>query len=199
MLLAESVLLCQLYLEQNTTCMKAQGTFDPPSGQRSPLGQNTSGFVLTCFLIQSAEQGKQNLWWGAVGHCTKCVSSRRCAQIVHFSRGLFGIASASEVMVLLNIKNCTNAAAQVMRKDIERKCYIEEAWRCSWSFLYLELALWLRFCQSRWRRWPGYGWEFPPALGVRGLTIEVRTLERQHRCYRLWRERQHFVGTFLNS
>ena len=83
--------------------MKAQGTLEPPRGQRSPLGQKTSGFVLTCFLIQSAEQGKQNLWWGAVGHCTKCVSSRRCAQIVHFRSGLFGIASASERLFMLDL------------------------------------------------------------------------------------------------
>ena len=168
------VLQTQLYLEQNTTCMKAQGTFDPPSGQRSPLGQNTSGFVLTCFLIQSAEQGKQNLWWGAVGHCTKCVSSKRCAQMVHFSRGLFGIASASEVMVLSSIKYCTNNCCAGDEKRYRKEILHRKAWRCSWSFLYLELALLLRFCQSRWRRWPGYGWEFPPALGVRGLTIEVR-------------------------
>ena len=117
-----------------TTCMNAQGTFEPPRGQRSPLGQNTSGFVLTCFLIQSAEQGKQNLWWGAVGHCTKCVSSRRCAQMVHFSSGLFGIASASEVMVLLIAVQIT-AALLRWEKALERKCYIEKAWRCSWSFL----------------------------------------------------------------
>ena len=97
--------------------MNAQGTFEPPRGQRSPLGQKTSGFVLTCFLIQSAEQGKQNLWWGAVGHCTKCVSSRRCAQIVHFSSGLFGIASASEMLYKLELF----ITAMMMRKGVEKE------------------------------------------------------------------------------
>ena len=100
-----------------STCMKAQGTLEPPRGQRSPLGQKTSGFVLTCFLIQSAEQGKQNLWWGAVGHCTKCVSSRRCAQIVHFSSGLFGIASASEMLYKLELF----ITAMMMRKGVEKE------------------------------------------------------------------------------
>lgn len=47
--------------------MKAQGTLEPERGQRSPLGQNTSLFA-PCFLIESAEQGKQNLWWPTVGH-----------------------------------------------------------------------------------------------------------------------------------
>ena len=41
-------------------CMKAQGTLDPARGHRSPLGQNTS-VLLPCFLMESAEQGKQNL------------------------------------------------------------------------------------------------------------------------------------------
>ena len=41
-------------------CMKAQGTLEPARGQRSPLGQNTS-VLLPCFLMESAEQGKQNL------------------------------------------------------------------------------------------------------------------------------------------
>ena len=41
--------------------MKAQGTLDPASGHRSPLGQNTS-LLVPCFFIESAEQGKQNLW-----------------------------------------------------------------------------------------------------------------------------------------
>ena len=40
--------------------MKAQGTLDPARGHRSPLGQNTS-LLDPCFLIESAEQGKQNL------------------------------------------------------------------------------------------------------------------------------------------
>ena len=115
--------------------MKAQGTLEPPRGQRSPLGQKTSGFVLTCFLIQSAEQGKQNLWWGAVGHCTKCVSSRRCAQIVHFSSGLFGIASASERLFMLDL---FFLLLWWWEKVWKRKCYTGKAWRCSW----LQLSTW---------------------------------------------------------
>ena len=41
--------------------MKAQGTLDPAKGHRSPLGQKTS-LLVPCFFIDSAEQGKQNLW-----------------------------------------------------------------------------------------------------------------------------------------
>merc|ERR1719268_132701 len=51
-------------------CMKAQGTLDPTSGQRSPLGQYTSP-VAPCCLMLSREQGKQNLWDGTDGHWTK--------------------------------------------------------------------------------------------------------------------------------
>lgn len=36
-------------------------------------------------------QGKQNLWWFTEGHCTKCVSSSRSWQIVHFSVGFGGV------------------------------------------------------------------------------------------------------------
>ena len=172
---------------QCTTCMNAQGTFEPPRGQRSPLGQNTSGFVLTCFLIQSAEQGKQNLWWGAVGHCTKCVSSRRCAQMVHFSSGLFGIASASEVIVLLNAVQIISPLVR-WEKAGKKKCYIEEAWRCSWSFLLpgvgtltpflpisLEEVTWLRV-------------GVPASPGCeRELTIDVvSTLETQQAAGNFW-------------
>ena len=48
-------------------CMKAHGTLDPARGQRSPLGQKTSVLV-PCFLMDSAEHGKQNLWLLTVGH-----------------------------------------------------------------------------------------------------------------------------------
>lgn len=50
------------------------------------------GYTLTsdpcCRLIESREQGKQNLWCGWEGHCTKCVSSSRSWQSVHFSSGV---------------------------------------------------------------------------------------------------------------
>lgn len=36
-----------------------------------------------CRLIESLEQGKQNLWCRTEGHCTKWVSSRRSVQMVH--------------------------------------------------------------------------------------------------------------------
>ena len=100
-------------------CMKAQGTLEPARRQRSPLGQKTS-LLVPCFLMDSAEHGKQNLWWEAVGHWkkenelwrfkwshtqpnstitifvekwltwTKCVSSNLWAHRVHFKRGLLG-------------------------------------------------------------------------------------------------------------
>lgn len=57
-------------------CIKAQGTLEPASGHRSPLGQYTSP-VAPCCLMLSHEQGKQNLWEGTDGHWTKCVSSSR--------------------------------------------------------------------------------------------------------------------------
>lgn len=75
-------------------CMKAQGTLDPARGQRSPLGQKTSVLV-PCFLMDSAEHGKQNLWLLTVGHCTKCVSSNLWAQRLHFSKGLLGRPSVT--------------------------------------------------------------------------------------------------------
>lgn len=63
-------------------CMKAQGTEDPARGHRSPLGQYTS-VPAPCRLMESLEQGKQNLWCRTEGHCTKWVSSRRSVQMVH--------------------------------------------------------------------------------------------------------------------
>lgn len=48
-----------------------------------------------CLLIESREHGKQNLWCGWLGHCTKCVSSRRSWQRVHFRRGAGAGAAAS--------------------------------------------------------------------------------------------------------
>lgn len=63
-------------------CMKAHGTDDPARGHRSPLGQYTS-VPAPCRLMDSLEQGKQNLWWRTEGHCTKWVSSSRSVQMVH--------------------------------------------------------------------------------------------------------------------
>lgn len=40
-----------------------------------------------CRLMESREQGKQNLWCGWLGHCTKCVSSRRSWHSVHLRSG----------------------------------------------------------------------------------------------------------------
>lgn len=37
-----------------------------------------------CLLILSLLHGKQNLWWGTDGHCTKWVSSNLSWQRVHF-------------------------------------------------------------------------------------------------------------------
>ena len=45
-------------------------------------------YSLTCRLMLSLLQGKQNLWWLTDGHCTKWVSSSLSWQIVHFSVGL---------------------------------------------------------------------------------------------------------------
>ena len=53
-------------------CIKAQGTLEPAKGHRSPLGQNTS-LLAPCFLIESAEQGKQNLWCPTVGHWNQII------------------------------------------------------------------------------------------------------------------------------
>lgn len=38
-----------------------------------------------CRFILSLLQGKQNLWCGTDGHCTKCVSSKRSWHSVHFN------------------------------------------------------------------------------------------------------------------
>lgn len=57
-------------------CMKAQGTLEPTRGHFSPLGQYTSPLAPCCLML-CREQGKQNLWDGTEGHCTKWVSSRR--------------------------------------------------------------------------------------------------------------------------
>lgn len=54
--------------------MKAQGTEEPTSGHLSPLGQYTSP-AGPWALMNSREQGKQNLCPGTEGHCTKWVSS----------------------------------------------------------------------------------------------------------------------------
>lgn len=51
-------------------CMNAHGKFDPISGHLLPDGQKTSE-PAACFLIDSLEQGKQNLCEGQDGHCTK--------------------------------------------------------------------------------------------------------------------------------
>lgn len=65
-------------------CINAHGTLLLASGHFSPLGQYTS-FPAPCRLIESLEHGKQNLWCATLGHCTKCVSSRRSWHRVHFS------------------------------------------------------------------------------------------------------------------
>lgn len=64
-------------------CMKAQGTLDPTRGHFLPLGQYTSD-PAPCILMLFLEHGKQNLCSLIDGHCTKCVSSRRSWQSVHF-------------------------------------------------------------------------------------------------------------------
>lgn len=51
-------------------CMKAHGTLDPTRGHFLPEGQYTSA-PAPCRLIESREQGKQNLWSAIEGHCTK--------------------------------------------------------------------------------------------------------------------------------
>lgn len=103
-------------------CMKAHGIVELANGHFSPLGQYTSepepygnrralstGFSqldprnvefseLTCRLMLSRLHGKQNLWWLTDGHCTKCVSSRRSWQIVHFNVG-FGAVVGPAVPV----------------------------------------------------------------------------------------------------
>lgn len=48
-----------------------------------------------CLLIESREQGKQNLWCPWLGHCTKCVSSRRSWHSVHLSSGAGGCAGSA--------------------------------------------------------------------------------------------------------
>lgn len=47
--------------------------------------------------MDSREQGKQNLWCGWLGHCTKCVSSSRSWHSVHLSSGAGGSASAASL------------------------------------------------------------------------------------------------------
>lgn len=100
-------------------CMNAHGTAELASGHFSPLGQYTcertaasehcertrrdtrrrGGEELTSEpawrLMESREHGKQNLWWGWLGHCTKCVSSRRSWQRVHLRSGAGAGAAAS--------------------------------------------------------------------------------------------------------
>lgn len=71
-------------------CMKAHGTVELANGHFSPLGQYTS-FPAPCRLMLSREHGKQNLWWGTLGHCTKCVSSSRSWHNVHFKVVVVGI------------------------------------------------------------------------------------------------------------
>lgn len=75
-------------------CMKAQGTLEPTSGHFSPLGQYTSP-VAPCALMLSLEQGKQNLWLGTDGHCTKCVSSKRSWQMVQHRAPLLAMVGES--------------------------------------------------------------------------------------------------------
>lgn len=45
--------------------------------------------------MDSREQGKQNLWCPWLGHCTKCVSSRRSWHSVHLSSGVCGTAASA--------------------------------------------------------------------------------------------------------
>ncbi|KYO34842.1 hypothetical protein Y1Q_0023299 [Alligator mississippiensis] len=80
-------------------CMKAQGTLEPTKGHFSPLGQYTSP-AAPCALMKSREQGKQNLWPGTEGHCTKWVSSRRSWQMVQHSGALGGPPDESGVLPL---------------------------------------------------------------------------------------------------
>ena len=74
-------------------CMKAQGTLEPTSGHFSPLGQYTSPEAPWALML-SLEQGKQNLWLGTEGHCTKCVSSNRSWQIVQHRGPLFAMGES---------------------------------------------------------------------------------------------------------
>lgn len=46
--------------------------------------------VPACLLILSLLQGKQNLWCGCEGHCTKCVSSSLSWHNVHLRVGADG-------------------------------------------------------------------------------------------------------------
>lgn len=54
--------------------------------------------IFTCRLMLSRLHGKQNLWWLTDGHWTKCVSSRRSWQSVHFNVG-FGAGVGPAVPV----------------------------------------------------------------------------------------------------
>lgn len=101
-------------------CMNAHGTVELASGHFSPLGQYTcniersSGWgshrdstcscyrhtsnaltsVPCCLLMESRLQGKQNLWCGCDGHCTKWVSSSLSWHSVHLSSGAGGAGGA---------------------------------------------------------------------------------------------------------
>ena len=70
-------------------CMKAQGTLEPTRGHFFPEGQYTSA-PAPCLLMESLEQGKQNLWSAMDGHCTKWVSSSRSWHSVHFGTSPLG-------------------------------------------------------------------------------------------------------------
>lgn len=78
-------------------CIKAQGTSEPTRGHLFLLGQYTS-LPAPWSLILSREQGKQNLCSGTDGHWTKCVSSRRWLQIVHFRDSVLGTVDSGIVL-----------------------------------------------------------------------------------------------------
>lgn len=116
-------------------CMNAQGTDEPASGHFSPEGQYTSlPLAAPCDLMLSREHGKQNLWFGTEGHCTKWVSSSRSLQRVHFKGGAVAAPSPPpplEVVVVVGVVSDSVEEVGRLEADFlpERRRLLNDAYR----------------------------------------------------------------------
>lgn len=80
-----------------------------------------------CRLILSLLHGKQNLWLGTDGHCTKWVSSSRSWQMVHFKVAVAAAAAAAAVGVSPSAE--VGIVPATPEASVDVTLVVEETWR----------------------------------------------------------------------